>query len=188
MLPVPQSWTGWDYKPYYGITVGAVFTYTLVHTHTNKHTETNTHKHSLIRHQNYLCINLQLVIYAVHTVWLLPTSITGWQWQYLVWQWNSKWTTCQGWNFWPWIYAVYIRTIHTLRCPGCPEWVTECLLLILSPISSCVQALSRTYAQSVAGLTQTMAYNHMTQDFTLVYIIVKECTSTVSEVASALGL
>jgi len=55
-------------------------------------------------------------------------------------------------------------------------------------ISSCVQALSRTYAQSVAGLTQMMAYNNITQDFTLVYITVKECTSTVSEVAGVLGL
>ena len=33
-----------------------------------------------------------------------------------------------------------------------------------------------------------MAYNNITQDFTLVYITVKECTSTVSEVASALRL
>ena len=48
--------------------------------------------------------------------------------------------------------------------------------------SPLVQALSRTYAQSVAGLTQMMAYNNITQDFTLVFITVKECTSTITEV------
>ena len=47
LLSVLQSWTGWDYKPYYGITVRAIFTYTHnVHTHTRAHTRARTHTHT----------------------------------------------------------------------------------------------------------------------------------------------
>ena len=72
--------------------------------------------------------------------------------------------------------AMYLLTINlpTLKSVAMSLYdITHSLL---------VQALSRTYAQSVAGLTQMMAYNNITQDFTLVYITVKECTSTITEV------
>ena len=88
--------------------------------------------------------------------------------------------------------SVYIYILLCNVCTLCMHaapWSRQYRSLALPvPISSCVQALSRTYAQSVAGLTQMMAYNNITQEFTLVYITVKECTSTVSEVASVLRL
>lgn len=44
------------------------------------------------------------------------------------------------------------------------------------------QALSRTYAQSIAGNGVEMAFNHLTSEFKLTYKLYKSCVSNLTEV------
>ena len=45
-----------------------------------------------------------------------------------------------------------------------------------------LQALSRTYAQSIAGTGTEMIFNHLTNEFKLAYRLYESCTSNLTEV------